>query len=149
MHLTEWLSHFVSDRENTMSPDTPREIDTKGSILFLGSGFSQGAKNIRNENLPTGHGLRDEFARLLGVDPNAYDLKTLADEISSRQDLNLYQTLYELFTVKELQPSQDDILQLPWRRIYTTNYDDAVELIKQPEVWTFGFRPFIHAGIPI
>lgn len=96
--------------------------------MFLGSGFSQSAKNIRNENLPTGRGLRDEFAKLLGVDPNAYDLKTLADEIASRQDLNLYQILYELFTVKELQPSQGYILRLPWRRIYTTNYDDAVEL---------------------
>ena len=96
--------------------------------MFLGSGFSQSAKNIRNENLLTGHGLRNEFAKLLGVDPNAYDLKTLADEIASRQELNLYQTLYELFTVKELHPSQDDILRLPWRRIYTTNYDDTVEL---------------------
>jgi len=110
-----------------MSSKKPKEIDVSGSVLFLGSGFSQGAKNIRDKNLPTGHGLRDEFARLLSIDPNNYELKTLAHEVASRQDINLYQTLYEIFTVKELQKYQSDILRLPWRRIYTTNYDDAVE----------------------
>lgn len=115
-------------RGGSMSQQEPKEIDTQGSILFLGSGFSHDAKNIRNENLPTGQGLKEELAKLLDVDPNVYDLMTLADEVASRQDLSLYQTLYELFTVKELQPSQDQILRLPWRRIYTTNYDDAVEL---------------------
>ena len=105
----------------------PKEIDVIGSILFLGSGFSQSAKNIRNKKLPTGKGLKEELAELLDVDPTDYDLKTLADEVASRQDLSLYQTLYELFTVSELQAYQNEILRLPWRRIYTTNYDDAVE----------------------
>lgn len=111
-----------------MISKTPTEIDFSGSVFFLGSGFSRNAKNIRNKNLPTGPGLKDEFSRLLGVDSNAYDLKTLADEVASRQDLNLYQILYELFTVKELQKHQTEILCFPWQRIYTTNFDDAVEL---------------------
>jgi hypothetical protein len=76
-----------------MSSKTPKEIDTSGSVLFLGSGFSKDAKNIRNKNLPIGDGLKEEFAKLLGVDPNAYDLKTFADEVASRPELNLYQTL--------------------------------------------------------
>ncbi len=104
-----------------MSSKTPKEIDVSGSVLFLGSGFSRSARNLRDENLPTVDGLREEFARLLSVGPTEYDLKTLADEVSSRPDLNLYQTLYELFTVKELQDYQNEILLLPWRRIYTTN----------------------------
>lgn len=85
-----------------MSSKTLKEIDVPGSVLFLGSGFSRGAKNIRDTNLPTGHGLREEFARLLDVAPNDYDLKTLADEVASRPDIDLYQTLYEMFTVKKL-----------------------------------------------
>ena len=105
-----------------------KEIDTAGSILFLGSGFSGGARNIRGRKLPTGSELKHEFATLLGVDPKDYDLKTLADEVSSRPDLNLYQTLYQLFTVKTLQDCQSELLKLPWRRIYTTNYGDAIEL---------------------
>lgn len=110
-----------------MHLNTPQEIDIRGSVLFLGSGFSHSARNIRDQNLPTGLGLKEEFARLLGVDANDHDLKTLADEVVSRQDLNLYQTLYELFTVKDLQKHQSELLGFLWRRIYTTNYDDAVE----------------------
>ena len=110
-----------------MATKSPQVIDALGSILFLGSGFSQSATNIRNENLPTGRGLKDKFAHLLEVDPNDYDLKTLADEMNSRKDLNLYQELYELFTVKELEDDQVSILSMPWSRIYTTNFDDAAE----------------------
>lgn len=111
-----------------MSTNVPTELDIPGSVLFLGSGFSRNARNIRNEKLPIGAELKEEFSRLLGIDPSTYDLKTLADEVGSRQNLNLYQTLYELYTVKELQKYQNDVLCMPWLRIYTTNYDDAAEL---------------------
>jgi NAD-dependent SIR2 family protein deacetylase len=104
------------------------EIDVSGSVLFLGSGFSAEAHNIRNKMVPTGAGLRKELAKLLGLDPERYDLKTLASEVASRAELNLFQELYELFTIKKLQDYQSDLLRWPWLRIYTTNYDDAVEL---------------------
>ena len=95
--------------------------------LVSRSSFSRSAKNIRNENLPTGQELEKKFADLLGVEQNKYNLRTLADELISHPSLNLYQILYELYTVRELQIYQSDILNLPWKRIYTTNYDDAVE----------------------
>ena len=105
----------------------PTELDARGSILFLGSGFSRAAKNILGSNLPTSRELSDNFANLLGVDPRTHDLKTLADEIASRPNLSLYQTLYSLFTVQDLHADQREILGLDWYRLYTTNYDDAVE----------------------
>jgi hypothetical protein len=112
-----------------MEWNTPKEIDIPGSVLFLGSGFSQPALNILNKNLPTGTGLRDEFAQLLSVDPNKYDLRTLADEVYERNDPSLYQILYKLYTVRTPVDHQSEILRLPWRRIYTTNYDDLVEFV--------------------
>ena len=105
----------------------PTELYPSGSILFLGAGFSKDALNIQGTELPLGIDLRNKFAEMLNVDPNSYDLHTLAEEINSRQDLNLYQILYRLYTVQKLSRNQIDILTLPWRRIYTTNYDDAVE----------------------
>ena len=110
-----------------MSPLLPNPIIPTESIIFLGSGFSKDAHNIRNQNLPTGTDLRDHLAQLLGCSPNHYDLQTLAEEAQSRVDIQLYQLLYETFTVKSLQDYQAGILSFPWRRIYTTNYDDAVE----------------------
>ena len=108
-----------------MSACNLSELDSQGSILFLGSGFAKAAKNIGGSYLPTGQDLRNEFAKLLKVNPNDYDLKSLADEVAANCDL--YQILYNLFTVQEVQKEQSEILKLPWLRIYTTNYDDAVE----------------------
>ena len=108
--------------------DTLSELDSRGSILFLGSAFSQPARNIRREHLPSAKGLREQFAGLLGVAPDAYDLRTLADALDSDNQINLYRTLYETFTVSNISESQKKILELPWLRIYTTNYDDSIEL---------------------
>src|SRR6266851_10439068 len=83
-------------------------LDIEGSVLFLGSGFSRGAENIRGTKLPVGKELREELAAMLGIDSNEYDLKTIADEFVSRSDLNLYQTLYNLFTVRKLQDYQKE-----------------------------------------
>ena len=110
-----------------MSAPTIKELDASGSILFLGAGFALGAKNIRGRDVPSGTGLREELARMLGVSPTDYNLETLVEEINSRKHLSLYRTLYQLFTVTKLNAYHIDILTLPWRRIYTTNYDDAVE----------------------
>lgn len=72
-------------------------------------------------------GLEDELGRLLGVDGKKYGLRTLADMANDRHDINLHKELYELFTIKNRDKNQDEILRKPWRRIYTTNFDDTVE----------------------
>ncbi|TXI38700.1 MAG: hypothetical protein E6Q59_06115 [Nitrosomonas sp.] len=103
-----------------------KHLDPEGSVLFLGSGFSVPSINIRNEELPSGTKLKSIFADIVGVDEHSYNFQTLADEVASQEDL--YQLLYELFTVKNLSSGQLELLKFPWLRIYTTNYDNAVEL---------------------
>lgn len=110
--------------------DTLVEIDPASSILFLGSGFSVGAENIRGGEMPSGKGLKETFASALKVRPEDYDLTTLADEFALREDLNLYQTVYEIFTTAKAKEHQRAILADAWRRIYTTNYDDLVECVR-------------------
>lgn len=119
------------------------KIDPEGSVLFLGSGFSVEATNIWGEHLPTGRGLREIFARIIGVDPNDYDLQTLADEVSADPHSDLYDLLYKIFTVKGLTNDQQEILKLPWLRVYTTNYDDAVEYaysLKRRPISSFSYN---------
>ena len=111
-----------------MLPDT---LDSASALLFLGSGFSSQATNILNTNPPVGSGLAKEFERQLGVGHGELDLKVLANEMSFRTDKSLYQTLYNLFTISKLSPSQTDILARKWLRIFTTNYDDAIEFAYQ------------------
>jgi hypothetical protein len=105
----------------------PNSLDPVSSLLFLGSGFSYGATNIANKNPPVGKGLSEEFERQLGVGHGELDLKILANEMQFRKELNLYQTLYSLFTIASLSPEQIEILSRKWLRIFTTNYDDAIE----------------------
>ncbi|WP_343561747.1 SIR2 family protein [Kiloniella sp. b19] len=107
-----------------------KNLDVENSILFLGAGFSVDAFNIKNEKLPTGKQLKQNFLEILDVEDNNYDLKILADEINEREDVDLYQIIYETFTVKSYSEDQALILKLPWRRIYTTNYDDVVECFR-------------------
>ena len=110
-----------------MSTSAITYIDPSGSILFLGAGFSVGATNIEGRKLPLSHDLRKDFSDMLGVSQNEYPLETLVEEVHSRANLDLYQILYRRFTVANLQAHQTCILSLPWRRIYTTNFDDTVE----------------------
>jgi hypothetical protein len=106
----------------------PNHLDAASSLLFLGSGFSSAATNIANKNPPVGAGLAEEFEHQLGVGRGELDLKILADEMQFRPNLNLYQTLYNLFTIARLNSDQIEILSRKWLRIFTTNYDDAIEL---------------------
>lgn len=109
----------------------PDNLDPASTLLFLGSGFSTAATNISNKNPPVGTGLAEEFERQLGVARGELALKILADEMRFRKDLSLYQTLYNLFTIADLSPDQIEILSRKWLRIFTTNYDDAIELAYQ------------------
>lgn len=54
----------------------------------------------------------------------------MAEEADSSEDINLYQTLYELFTVSAASDDQKAVLVENWHRIYTTNYDDLVEFCR-------------------
>jgi hypothetical protein len=106
----------------------PADVDIASSILFLGSGFSCDATNILGTTVPSGIELKNILADTLDVrDLAPYDLKTLADEFAARADPGLYQLLYNLFTIQSVADYQRDLLQMPWLRIYTTNYDDVVE----------------------
>jgi hypothetical protein len=120
--------------------DVPIEIlDPANSVLFLGSGFSADATNIARSPVPAGHPLLERLAKALDEDPNELDLKSAADEFLDRFDLSLYQLLYETFTISEVLDYQRDIVSLPWARIYTTNYDDIVNLVKGPNFPIFTF----------
>lgn len=106
----------------------PTNFDPSASVLFLGSGFSTGAQAIFGGAPPVGSQLADLLADELKVPRGEYDLQTLADAFGRRPELNLYQLLRRCFTISNLSVDQRDILKLRWQRVYTTNYDDAVEL---------------------
>lgn len=116
-----------------------KSLDPANSVLFLGSGFSAGATNIGLDKVPAGHPLLLTLAKTLDEDPADLDLKSAADEFIDRHDLSLFELLYKTFTITGVLPIQREIVSLPWSRIYTTNYDDIVNVVKGPNFPTFTF----------
>lgn len=109
--------------------DVIGEFNPESSILFLGSGFSIGARNIANSTPPNGKGLRRHFIEQLKFPANTdYDLQVLSEEFAKQNSGKLRDELYKIFRLTELTAGQTAVLNEPWRRIYSTNYDDAVEL---------------------
>lgn len=101
------------------------------AILFLGAGFSIGGQS-RKGDLKVGADLSHAICQDLGI-PESDNLI-----ISSSRYLNddgckkglpafidFLQGELECISTSE---AQDTIVSLPWKRIYTTNYDNAIEV---------------------
>ncbi|WP_158551969.1 SIR2 family protein [Komagataeibacter melaceti] len=134
-------------------------FDPKNSVLFLGSGFSANATNILDEKLPAGESLLEILAKAIEESPKDHDLKSVADAYSRRFDVSLHDILHNTFTVSSVLDYQREILSLPWARIYTTNYDDMVNLVKggtfpiftfddvKPRTLPQSFAVYLHGSI--
>ena len=97
-------------------------------MLFLGAGFSFGANNIENSAFSSGKKLAEKIAGLAGLPPETP--LTLAAEIFREQQGTdaLIGIIKPAFTAAIPVPKpQTTIASLPWRRVYTTNYDDLFE----------------------
>lgn len=98
-------------------------------LLFLGSGFSSGAINILDNNMPVGGELASMLDSESGED-NGGDLEEAAESyIDKFGEMALAQMLRNTFSVKTPSAGQKTICGCKWRRIYTTNYDNVVEQI--------------------
>lgn len=100
----------------------------KKAILFAGSGFSYGAKTINKGSFKTGLQLRDYLAEKCDVAGTQNSLSSVADYYVDYSDKSsLVEDIRNVFTLQEVAPHHDTILSIPWKRIYTTNYDEVIE----------------------
>ena len=106
------------------------KILTGKAILFCGAGFSYGSKNILDETPPTASSLSKKISQLGGF-KESENLRFTSDKYinDNKQDLTkLIDLLFNNFSIKETSEAQNNIISYPWRRIYTTNYDDTIEV---------------------
>jgi tetratricopeptide (TPR) repeat protein len=104
------------------------------AILFVGSGFSRTAVHSASlseldgdDRMPTGAGLAHILCRVCEVEPE-YSLQDISNHfIRLYGEQRLRELLVSLFTTKHLGPEHREFAKLPWKRIYTTNYDDVIE----------------------
>ena len=112
-----------------MTFDEALQFIPKGDcLLFVGSGYSSLAQNAVGKNLPMGK----ELAEILDQDSgfvSGGDLP-LASEFyrDNVGDSSLISLLNEHLTPVNISEDQISIADHPWRRVYTTNYDECMEL---------------------
>lgn len=104
------------------------------ALLFLGAGFSRGAKSMslkeenKEEDFPSGDELANELMQLLGeTNERKHPLDRCAGLFEAKRlRSGLLATLARRLKVTKIAEFQETILSCPWNRIYTTNYDDIV-----------------------
>ena len=97
------------------------------AVLFVGAGFSRGATNRLGQPLKSAPELANHLASQTGLEAGT-SLDDAAEEfINERGEESLVQELKTEFTVNEITAAHDNIAMVPWRRIYTTNYDNVIE----------------------
>lgn len=104
------------------------------AVLFVGSGFSIGAHKEDNAEFKTAMPLAHELLRQCGYDEAEYiDDLGQASEIyqDEKSEHELVEYLVKAYTAMDVTDAQTTIACLPWVRVYTTNYDNVVELACQ------------------
>lgn len=104
-----------------------------GGILFCGAGFSADCLNFKpDETLGTGAQLLHIFNTELRQEPPYRDLQNAADALQKKiADNGMMTLLKERFTVSDITSDMVDLLRYPWQAVYTTNYDNALEIAAQ------------------
>lgn len=118
-----------------------------GAICFLGAGFSLLATDSDNKPLPSTFDLASELRLMSGMDAkNQASLSDLAEYCESDPDLRkkLQVLLVKRLTKTKPKEFHRDILSIPWRSIFTTNFDDVVEMAlpeSRIDVFTPSLKP--------
>lgn len=108
-----------------------------GALLFCGAGFTADCLNF-NDPDEIGVGahllaiLNNELARISGASSKFKQLQNAAAEYKKRKgEHQLLDLLRERFRINKVSEDMVDIALYPWGRVYTTNYDNGIELAFQ------------------
>jgi len=97
------------------------------AVLFVGSGFSQGAQSIDSSDFPTGSALARLLCFQAGIKETS-DLRQASSRYVKKLGQDpLIELLTNIFSAKSTSDAQKFISSAPWKGIYTTNYDNILE----------------------
>ena len=110
-----------------IAPSITHSVLDGSAVLFVEAGVSFLSKNKSGEALPNGDKLKEQ----LHVETNtkkAFSLEKISNfYVRKLGSARLYDYLTKALMVERVAKELVDFYKLPWRRIYTTNYDNAIE----------------------
>lgn len=103
------------------------------AILFVGSGFSSDNTNGIGEKIPLASELSTTIQTASGIPNDQFDsnldLQAISEYfIEQKGKKELVDILKKTFTVYSSLEWQNDITAFNWKRIYTSNYDNVIEI---------------------
>jgi hypothetical protein len=103
-------------------------LNTGKAILFTGAGFSKGTSNLKDKEPPLAKELAKEIS-LIGEMEESDDLMYVTEYYLDFKPKNrLLKLLKDNFVLKSVSQDHIDICAINWKRCYTTNYDNSIEL---------------------
>jgi hypothetical protein len=97
-------------------------------ILFTGAGASLTAANVKDENLISAAKLTEHLYELCELSNDANLSYAVDAYLEKFGEQSLITLLKELYTVKSIRDEHKILGSIAWKRIYTTNYDNVLEL---------------------
>ena len=98
------------------------------ATLFVGAGVSFLSKNEEGKALPNGDGLSDILHDELEIERRKHSLASISDYYRTKKgSASLVNLLKSQFSAAETDQQLINLYRLPWRRIFTTNYDLVIE----------------------
>jgi hypothetical protein len=98
------------------------------AIMFAGAGCSDRAINLRGRPFLKGSELAKHFAERAGITDTILSLDDAAEAfVEKHGDNALIREIQNEFTAKSITDYHIQLGNLPWRLIYTTNFDDVLE----------------------
>ncbi|WNJ95435.1 SIR2 family protein [Vibrio ruber] len=103
-------------------------LATGNAILFTGAGFSLNCINLSGNHPPLAKKLSHLFSEYLGISEND-DLKYTSEmSLKYGEKSDVLEILSQQYFLTSTSSAAVQICSIPWRRIYTTNYDNSIEL---------------------
>lgn len=98
------------------------------AMLFVGAGTSQLVQNQLGTNVPNGNHLSDLIHDAVSIERRKHSLPAISGYYKKKLgSAKLKQMLEENLISDKISPKLSEFYKKNWRRIYTTNYDDAIE----------------------
>lgn len=102
------------------------------AMLFVGSGVGFLSRTASDDTLPNGRGLADILHTKLGIEPGRHSLQRISQHAVSKLGIDdVLAVLRHRLKVSSVDERLQRLYNAPWQRIYTTNYDDAIEVSRR------------------
>lgn len=96
------------------------------AILFCGAGASLDSIGFSFKELPAASPLLGIFNNYLGK--KFSKLSIAASKVADASLHDYFRIITDTFKVKSVSDDMNSIMSFPWSKVYTTNYDDSIEL---------------------